>query len=418
MNYFYVYCYVNPTKPGRFTFHNVNLSFLYEPFYIGKGNLTRINSHVNESIKKKHKTWKNKTILNLLSLGHNPKDYAFKLAEQLTDEEAYSMEKTLITNIGRLSIRKGPLLNIHPGGRGSNSKAHWKTTTKLTPDQETECANLYLKGETVVNLMSMFGVSKTTMHHILLRHNVQLLRRPTEKRSKTLSLIPNILEDYENGMSSIKIGQKYCISKRTVLSELRKAGVTMKEPAFYKTIKDEDVPNIRAAFLRGERVEALAKKYKVSTNTINRAIRYNEVVTATGKLKIKTNITRHNLLKKLTEDQEYQLGQDYIAGMSSSELAAKYNVFYTTALAILKRLNIQTRPSSTPDKTTIDLTPEVIEMYQSGLSSLDIFRKLPVSRNTILRILHRNNVPLRQSGKQPTKVIGSSDAEELDAMMQ
>jgi len=418
MNHFYVYCYTNPTKPGRFTFPNTNLSFLYEPFYIGKGALDRMYNHVNESIKKKNKTWKNKTILSILESGYNPKDFAFKLAVQLTEEEAYSVEETLIATIGRLSTRKGPLLNIRTGGLGSSNKSYWKTTNKLTPIQEYECVSLYLNGESISTLSARFGLFKTAIRGILLRHDVTIVRKPTEKRSKTLSLIPNILEDYENGMSSIKIGQKYCISKRTVLSELRKAGVTMKEPAFYKTIKDEDVPNIRAAFLRGERVEALAKKYKVSTNTINRAIRYNEVVTATGKLKIKTNITRHNLLKKLTEDQEYQLGQDYIAGMSSSELAAKYNVFYTTALAILKRLNIQTRPSSTPDKTTIDLTPEVIEMYQSGLSSLDIFRKLPVSRNTILRILHRNNVPLRQSGKQPTKVIGSSDAEELDAMMQ
>ena len=415
MNYFYVYCYVNPTKPGRFTFHNVNLSFLYEPFYIGKGNLTRINSHVNESIKKKHKTWKNKTILNLLSLGHNPKDYAFKLAEQLTDEEAYSMEKTLITNIGRLSIRKGPLLNIHPGGRGSNSKAHWKTTTKLTPDQETECANLYLKGETVVNLMSMFGVSKTTMHHILLRHNVQLLRRPTEKRSKTLSLIPNILEDYAKGMSSIKISEKYGLPKPTVLRELRKAGVTMKEPAFYKTIKDEQIPMIKSAFLKGAPLESLAKKYKTSTATILRAVHSVEPGKPSTE---KVKLTRPNPNKKLTEEQEYKLGQDYLSGMSSSEVANKHGVSPTTVSGILKRLNIQTRPHTTPDKTTIDLTPEVIEMYQSGLSSLDIFRKLPVSRNTILRILHRNNVPLRQSGKQPTKVIGSSDAEELDAMMQ
>ena len=36
-NEFYVYCYMDPRKPGKYTYDGLDICFLYEPFYIGSG---------------------------------------------------------------------------------------------------------------------------------------------------------------------------------------------------------------------------------------------------------------------------------------------------------------------------------------------------------------------------------------------
>ena len=47
MEEFYVYIYLDPRKPGKYTYED--LCFLYEPFYIGKGKNNRIDGHLYES---------------------------------------------------------------------------------------------------------------------------------------------------------------------------------------------------------------------------------------------------------------------------------------------------------------------------------------------------------------------------------
>lgn len=47
-NEFYVYVYIDPSKRGSYFYDGLNFSFLYEPFYIGKGQNDRIMVHLNE----------------------------------------------------------------------------------------------------------------------------------------------------------------------------------------------------------------------------------------------------------------------------------------------------------------------------------------------------------------------------------
>ena len=44
---YYLYFYLDPRKPGKYSYRNI--SFLYEPFYIGKGKGGRCLSHLKEA---------------------------------------------------------------------------------------------------------------------------------------------------------------------------------------------------------------------------------------------------------------------------------------------------------------------------------------------------------------------------------
>lgn len=47
-NNYYVYAYLNPDKPCKLELNGI--SFLYEPFYIGKGKDNRCNIHLRRTL--------------------------------------------------------------------------------------------------------------------------------------------------------------------------------------------------------------------------------------------------------------------------------------------------------------------------------------------------------------------------------
>lgn len=109
---FYVYAYLDPRKPGTFTY--ADISFDYEPFYIGKGKGNRFTVHlVEKSSGNRHKYNK---IQSIRKIGAEP--IVLKIKEDLTEEEAWDYEYSLIESIGRSVFKTGPLTNLKDGGAG------------------------------------------------------------------------------------------------------------------------------------------------------------------------------------------------------------------------------------------------------------------------------------------------------------
>ena len=83
MSHYYVYAYLNPLEPGRFTTENI--SFLYKPFYIGKGKDDRIYDHLKDArpTRKYKNSHKINTIKQLVSSGVKP--IIIKLHDGLTE---------------------------------------------------------------------------------------------------------------------------------------------------------------------------------------------------------------------------------------------------------------------------------------------------------------------------------------------
>lgn len=101
---FYVYAHYRATDPDG------------NPFYIGKGKSNRDISH------KRNPHWKNIVAKH----GFISK----KIKENLTEDEAWNLEKDLIQKYGKLSDGTGCLCNLADGGEGASGTIHSDETKK------------------------------------------------------------------------------------------------------------------------------------------------------------------------------------------------------------------------------------------------------------------------------------------------
>lgn len=113
----YVYVYLDIRKPGKYVY-NLNVSFLFEPFYVGKGIGGRYLSHLGiltEPISKF--TYKENKIRKIYE-DTNRTDFVIKIMENLSDTKACEFERKFIQAIGRYDLKTGPLTNLTDGGDG------------------------------------------------------------------------------------------------------------------------------------------------------------------------------------------------------------------------------------------------------------------------------------------------------------
>jgi len=119
-NIFYVYIYLDPRKNGGFKYGNYR--FEYEPFYVGKGHGRRDRDHLaeayyNQDVKKGKRDRKCSIIRKIKRvLGKEP--LIERIAENLSEDSSFELEKNTIESIGRADLKKGPLVNLTDGGEG------------------------------------------------------------------------------------------------------------------------------------------------------------------------------------------------------------------------------------------------------------------------------------------------------------
>lgn len=116
MNKYYLYCFLDPNKPGKYMYEGLNMSFLYEPFYIVKGSGDRIKAHFYPS-NLKIKNYKNNKIKNIINSGNKP--IVEIIINNLSEIDSYILEKDFVSKIGRVDIKSGPLTNLTDGGYGA-----------------------------------------------------------------------------------------------------------------------------------------------------------------------------------------------------------------------------------------------------------------------------------------------------------
>jgi group I intron endonuclease len=136
MNKFYVYALLDTSKPG--IYHFDDLTFEYEPFYIGKGTNNR-NYHSQFD---KYNSFKKNKIESLKK--KNIQVLSIKVFENLNEKDSFDLEVTLIKKIGRRDLELGPLTNLTDGGDGrTNIFVSQETKKKISRTKKLQ--NLHFK---------------------------------------------------------------------------------------------------------------------------------------------------------------------------------------------------------------------------------------------------------------------------------
>ena len=123
---FYVYIYLDPLFKADVSYGA--LHFDHIPIYVGKGKNKRMTDHLkftnNPIFRNKIAWWK----------AHNIAPIIVKLRDNLTESEAWMLEKDYIAAIGRKDQGKGTLLNLTDGGDGPSGRTAWnKGKARKTP---------------------------------------------------------------------------------------------------------------------------------------------------------------------------------------------------------------------------------------------------------------------------------------------
>jgi len=144
-NNFYIYAYLDPRKPGKYCYDDV--CFLFEPFYIGKGMNFRLNVHLNEAKKGNiyYNQYKYNKIIKIIS-ETNRDPIITKCATDLTEKDAYDLERKIIDNIGLNN-----LTNLCEGGIGGScqdEQVRYNQGSAMRGKKHSEeWKNNYMRGE-------------------------------------------------------------------------------------------------------------------------------------------------------------------------------------------------------------------------------------------------------------------------------
>jgi len=112
-NRFYVYVYLDPRKPGNYTYGVYQ--FDYEPFYVGKGSNGRSDVHLSGNEDNEHFD----NVIKKIQRVCNTDPIIVKYQDMLLEQDSFDLEIKMIATIGRYDLKRGPLCNLTNGGEGS-----------------------------------------------------------------------------------------------------------------------------------------------------------------------------------------------------------------------------------------------------------------------------------------------------------
>lgn len=110
---YFVYCFLDPRKPGDFIYGD--LKFDFEPIYIGKGKGIRPRRHF--TLYKNNNTRFYSKLSSIINSGIEPIYLTIK--DNLLEKESFEYEKFFIKLIGRIE-NGGVLTNLTDGGEGQS----------------------------------------------------------------------------------------------------------------------------------------------------------------------------------------------------------------------------------------------------------------------------------------------------------
>jgi group I intron endonuclease len=139
---YFVYCFLDTRKPGKYSFGDI--SFDYEPIYIGKGKGVRPKRHLTL-----YKSYNNRFYSKLSSIINNGVEPIYiTIKDSLSEEDAFKYEKYFISLIGRIE-NGGTLTNLSDGGEGqSGFKFSEESKKKMSDSRKGDKNYMFGKSHT------------------------------------------------------------------------------------------------------------------------------------------------------------------------------------------------------------------------------------------------------------------------------
>lgn len=252
----------------------------------------------------------------------------------------------------------------------------------LSERDELGIVEWYERGESTRRVGRRFGVSKTTVRKVLKRMGVQA-RGKDEPWKLMKAEQDEVIRRYLNGEGSTTIARDYPINSSTICSLMKREG-------FLRTVsEDERLHREQESverYLNGERVRAIAKDLLVSRKAVERYIR-------------KAGIPFRR--KRLAEAQREEIVRRYLIGETTESIANCMSVSRSAILRTLRLKNIPIRGGA------VDFSEaekeEIARLYRSGKSTNYLGKRLYVSGASIAKVLKEMGTPLRNQSDASRK---------------
>ena len=206
---YFNYIYLDPRKPGVYTYKDVPFIFKYEPFYVGKAaSKKRMKSHLSTSLNIKYASGKFKCSLikAIKNAGLTPIYYAIN--KNISEFEALENEKFLILKIGRRDLNRGPLTNLKDSDKGKSNMLV-STKTRELKRQKNLGKTLSEEHKKKIGLSNKGFISPLTIE--ARKRKIELEGNWFNKKVLQLDLNNNVIQEF----SSIKEAHQILKLSRT-----------------------------------------------------------------------------------------------------------------------------------------------------------------------------------------------------------
>lgn len=103
-----------------------------------------------------------------------------------------------------------------------------------------------------------------------------------------------------------------------------------------------------------------------------------------------------SIADNLEKNKKYIINK-YFSGISTNKLADEFSCNAGSIYLKLKQWGISTKKRQKFNGDISIYEPQILFLFDKGLSSLEISRELKISKPTILRVLHRNHCMLKST---------------------
>ena len=147
-----------------------------------------------------------------------------------------------------------------------------RANAKFSEKEEKQICKKYEEGDTAKVLGEKYGVNEQTISAILKRNSVNVTNRIITSKIEL-----EILQKYREGITTGELSKEYGVSRKTILVYLNKNKIKIDKNRSKSNISKEDEINICKEYSDGLSCIKLGNKYNRNPSSIIRLLRRNNV---------------------------------------------------------------------------------------------------------------------------------------------